>query len=407
MILKSEIEEVYLSQKEYFEKKDIGLERDFLNSIRLDTDFVTIITGIRRSGKSTFLKQLIKRRIENACFLTFEDPRLISFEFKDFNKLKDVFRESGENTFYIFDEIQNIQGWEIFVRAQQDEGRKIIITGSNASLLSKELGTRLTGRHLNYELFPFSYNEYVKFYDLEKNALSFKEYLNNGGFPEFLKYKEEEILYRLSDDILYRDIAVRYGIKHHKLLKQILLYLITNSGKLFSYNKLKKVFSTGSPNTIIDYISYFEDSYLLFVIPRFSYSLKKQIYNPHKVYTIDTGLANVLSLSFSEDLGRKFENIIFIHLRKKYKNIFYFAGQNECDFLIFEKGRVTKAIQVCYELTADNIKRELDGLWEALNETNLKQGIILTYDQEDHFVKDDMKATVVPAWKYLADKDVD
>ena len=401
MILKSVIEDVYLSQKEYFEKKEFGLERESLNEIRLDTDFVTIITGIRRSGKSTLLKQLIKKRINNACFLNFEDPRLISFEFNDFEKLLSVFSQEGEDSYYVFDEIQNISGWEIFIRAQQDQGRKILISGSNASLLSKELGTRLTGRHLDYELFPFSFNEYLRFFDLEESGLSFEKYINDGGFPEFLKYKDQEILYRLSDDILYRDIAVRHGIKHYKLLKQILLYLITNSGKLFSYNKLKKLFSLGSSNTIIDYISFFEDSYLLFVIPKFSYSLKKQIYNPHKIYTIDSGLANALSLSFSEDIGRKFENLIFIHLRKNYKNIFYFSESNECDFLIYEKGKVTKAIQVCYKLTPDNIIRKLDGLWEAMNETNLSDGIIVTFDQEDYFVKDKMHAIVVPAWKFI------
>ncbi len=401
MILKSVIEDVYLSQKEFFEKKEFGLERESLNEIRLDTDFVTIITGIRRSGKSTLLKQLIKKRINNACFLNFEDPRLVSFEFNDFEKLHNVFMQEGEDSYYVFDEIQNIPGWEIFIRAQHDQGRKILISGSNASLLSKELGTRLTGRHLDYELFPFSFNEYLRFFDLEESGLSFEKYINDGGFPEFLKYKDQEILYRLCDDILYRDIAVRHGIKHYKLLKQILLYLITNSGKLFSYNKLKKLFSLGSSNTIIDYISFFEDSYLLFVIPKFSYSLKKQIYNPHKIYTIDSGLANALSLSFSEDIGRKFENLIFIHLRKKYKNIFYFSERNECDFLIYEKGKVTKAIQVCYKLTPDNIKRELDGLWEAMKETNLSEGIIVTFDQEDYFVKDKMHAIVVPAWKFI------
>ena len=401
MLLKSVIKEVFESQKDFFKNRELGQEREFLNDIRLDTDFVNIITGIRRSGKSTFLKQLIKNRISDACFLNFEDPRLVSFEFDDFVKLDKVFTEENRNAYYVFDEIQNIPKWELFIRSQQDIGKKIIITGSNASLLSKELGTRLTGRHLDYEIFPFSYNEFLKFKNLERNVSSLEKYIEKGGFPEYLKYEEPEILYRLSDDIIYRDIAIRHGVKSHKVLKQLFLYLITNSGKLFSYNKLRKQFSVGSPNTIIDYISYFEDSYLLFVVPKFSYSIKKQIYNPHKIYIIDNGLTNVMSLSFSSDIGRKLENEIFIHLRKKHKNIFYFSEKYECDFLVFEKGKVTKAIQVCYELTIDNLDRELNGLWEAMKETGLKYGIIITFDQEDHFTKDGMEVDVIPAWHFL------
>jgi len=401
MLLKSVIKEVFESQKDYFKNRELGLEREFLNDISLDTDFVNIITGIRRSGKSTFLKQLIKNRISDACFLDFEDPRLVSFEFDDFVKLDKVFTEENRNAYYVFDEIQNIPKWELFIRSQQDMGKKIIITGSSASLLSKELGTRLTGRHLDYEIFPFSYNEFLKFKNLERNASSLEKYIEKGGFPEYLKYEEPEILYRLSDDIIYRDIAIRHGVKSHKILKQLFLYLITNSGKLFSYNKLRKQFSVGSPNTIIDYISYFEDSYLLFVVPKFSYSIKKQIYNPHKIYIIDNGLTNVMSLSFSSDIGRKLENEIFIHLRKKHKNIFYFSEKHECDFLIFEKGKVTKAIQVCYELTTDNLDRELNGLWEAMKETGLKYGNIITFGQEDHFTKDGMEVDVIPAWHFL------
>ncbi len=235
-----------------------------------------------------------------------------------------------------------------------------------------------------------------------KSIESFTSYLEKGGFPEYLKFGEQDILYRLTDDIIYRDIAIRYGIKNHKLLKQLLIYLITNSGKLFSYNKLKALFSTGSSNTIIDYISFFEDSYLLFTIPKFSYSLKKQIYNPRKVYSIDTGLVNVVSLSFTEDIGRKLENLVFVYLRKKHSQIFYFAEQNECDFLIMDNGKITMAIQVCYKLDQDNLDRELNGLWEAMQTTNLTDGIIVTFDQEDQFNKDNMKISVIQAWRFIS-----
>lgn len=402
MLLKSELEKIYLEQKNFIDKSDTGLERELLDEMHLNTSFVTIITGIRRSGKSTLLKQIINHKIDNCCYLNFEDPRLTGFELKDFEKLDDIFSNEASDPYYIFDEIQIVPFWEKFVRNKQDIGTKIIITGSNASLLSKELGTRLTGRHIDYELFPFSYNEFVQITGQQANANSLSDYLSKGGFPEYLKYNTQEILFRLSDDIIYRDIAVRYGIKNHKTLKELLLYLLTNSGKLYSYNKLKHLFSVGSSNTLIDYLSFFENSYLLFSVPKFSYSIKKQIYNPKKIYSIDTGFTNALSLSFSEDSGRKLENAIFIFLKKKYKNLFYFTGKYECDFLVRDKSKIISAIQVCYNLNNDNLDREINGLLEAMEATNLKEGIIVTYDQDDHFEKDKKNILVIPAWKYLS-----
>lgn len=401
MLLKSAIREVIQAQKEHLDNYDTGVGRHLLDKIRLDTGFVLIITGIRRSGKSTLLKQLIRKKLPEACFLNFEDPRLTGFESKDFMKVDEIFSEDPGDPFYIFDEIQNIKEWEKFIRYKQDSGKKILLTGSNAILLSKEFGTKLTGRHIDYELYPFSYSGYLKITRSAPGADSFMNYLNAGGFPEYLKYGEKEILYRITDDILYRDIATRHGIRHLSKLKELLVYLITNSGKLFSYNKLKNIFSMGSPNTVSDYISFFEDSYLLFTVPKFSYSVKKQMANPRKIYTIDTGLASANSLSISKDLGRRFENLLFIHLRKKYKKIYYYAERGECDFLVLEKEKITQAIQACYELNSDNLDRELNGLFEAMQSFKLSEGLIITFNQEDHFSKENMNVQVIPAWKFV------
>ncbi len=316
-------------------------------------------------------------------------------------KVDEIFSEDPGDPFYIFDEIQNIKEWEKFIRYKQDSGKKILLTGSNAILLSKEFGTKLTGRHLDYELYPFSYSGYLKITRSAPGADSFMNYLNAGGFPEYLKYGEKEILYRITDDILYRDIATRHGIRHLSKLRELLVYLITNSGKLFSYNKLKNIFSMGSPNTVSDYISFFEDSYLLFTVPKFSYSVKKQMANPRKIYTIDTGLASANSLSISKDLGRRFENLLFIHLRKQYKQIYYYAERGECDFLVLEKEKITRAIQACYELNSDNLDRELNGLFEAMQNFKLSEGLIITFNQEDHFSKENMNVMVIPAWKFV------
>jgi predicted AAA+ superfamily ATPase len=401
MLLRSVIEDVYVSQKEHLSTLQLGLERELRGKIELDSDLVTIITGIRRSGKSTLLRQIINSRVENCCFMNFEDPRLAGFELGDFNKLDNIFPSEEDDSFYFFDEIQNVPGWERFIRNKQDFGKKIVITGSNASLLSRELGTYLTGRHIDYELFPFSYKEFLKFNNSKPGAESFQAYLDLGGFPEYLKYTNPEILFKLADDIVYRDIVVRYGIKNHNRLKQLLLYLLTNNGKLFSYNNLKKLFSLGSSNTIIDYISFFENAYLLFTIPKFSYSYKKQLYNPKKVYSVDTGLTSALSLSFSKDSGRKLENAVFLHLRKGFHSIYYFSEGNECDFLLMNKGKVVDAIQVCYDLNTDNLDREINGLTEAMQKTGLNEGTIITFDQDDFFEKNGNKINVIPAWKYM------
>ena len=168
-------------------------------------------------------------------------------------------------------------------------------------------------------------------------------------------------------------------------MKDLSLYLITNSGKEFSYNKLRKLFKLGSTNTVISYISYFEESYLLFTIPKFSYSYKKQLVNPKKVYVIDMGFGRANSISFSEDRGRIFENLVFLNLRRKYKEIYYFKESNECDFLVKEGGKILQAIQACYELNEENKNREIKGLREAMSKFDLKKGVIITLNQKDKF----------------------
>jgi len=290
---------------------------------------------------------------------------------------------------------------ELFVRAMLDKGKYFVITGSNASLLSRELGTRLTGRHLTFELFPFSFNEFLKLTDKEPNIESFQEYFINGGFPQYLKSRRLESLQDLFNDIITRDISIRHKIRNLKSLKEMAVSLITNVGKEFSYNSLKKTFGLGSVNSAISFVSFFEDSYMLFTVPKFDYAIRKQIINPKKVYSIDNGFSIVNSASFSEDKGRMLENMAFLNLRKKYKEIFYFQEKGECDFVIKEGTKITQAMQVCYDLTEQNKEREFNGLIEALNKFKLKEGLILTYNQDDHFEIKDKIIKVIPVWKWL------
>lgn len=401
MILKEALSRAVKSQFEDLQKREVGIPRELLERIDLKSNHVIIISGIRRTGKSTLLHQLMGR-VDKAGYFNFEDPRVIEFTVEDFERLKEVIDEKKKTKTYFFDEIQNVKNWEIFVRSEQDRKSKLFITGSNASLLSIELGTRLTGRHINYELFPFSYSEFIRFKKTKKNIHSFDLYFKLGGFPEYLQFENPQVLHQLFEDIIMRDIVARYGLKNPTQIKELALYLIANMGKEFSNNKLKQLFNLGSANTVASYISYFSDSYLFFTIPRFSYSVKQQIRNNRKVYSVDHGLIRNLSKSFSPDEGRLLENIVFVELRKRYKEVFYFRGDHECDFLIKDAGKIINAIQITMELSDINYQRETDGLIEALNYTKLKEGLILTYDYQDEISVSGKNIKIVPVWKWLS-----
>jgi len=222
-----------------------------------------------------------------------------------------------------------------------------------------------------------------------------------GGFPEYVHRGDDDILKYLLDDILLRDIAVRYGVRDVKSLKRLALYLISNVGNLVTANKLKTHFDITATSTLTAYLSHLEYAYLMFFVSKFSYSVKKQIGNPRKVYAIDTGLVNVNTISFTEDKGRKFENLIFLHLRRSFSDIYYFSEKGECDFVVFENETIREVVQVCYDLNRDNLKRELNGLFEALDFFNLKEGTIVTLNQSDSFKENGRIAKVVPAHEFL------
>lgn len=401
-MLRSTILEVIDLQKERNEIAEPGIRRELLSEISLTGGHIKIISGIRRCGKSTLMRQLIGKD-SNCLFLNFEDPKLTGFDLKDFNRLDEIVKEQNLRSIF-FDEIQIVPEWERYIRALHDEDYAVFLTGSNASMLSIEFGTKLTGRYIPKELFPFSYHEFLTYTNQEASADSAFDFLCRGGFPEYLKYGDEDILHQILYDIIYRDISVRYQVKKHETLKQLAVYLISNISKILSYNQLRKTFELGSATTAIDYLSYFQNSYLLFSIPLFDFSLKKQIYNPKKIYAIDTGLAGANSLSFSKDTGRKLENAVFLHLRRDHDRIFYFGGSGECDFVVQDKEQVFRCFQVCFRLDEDNLKREIKGLTEAMNYTGTNTGLIITLDQEDEFDKDGLVIYAIPYWKWAGTK---
>ena len=365
--------------------------------------FARIITGVRRCGKSTVVQMHFLKK--SAFYLNFEDTSLYGFDTKDFEILNEAIEKfSKENSckYLCFDEIQSVNGWEIFVHRKLEENYLVIVTGSNASLLSWELGTRLTGRHLDYEMFPFSFKEFCVLKKLRVNTNSFSKYLTQGGFPEAIKNESDEILQRLFDDILTRDIAVRHSIRDVRTLKILSLYLASNCGNLISGSKLSAQLGIKTNVTILEYLSYLEQCYLFFFVPKFNYSAKAQSVNPKKVYCIDTGMIQSVTLSSNADAGRMLENAVFIELRRRTKNIWYYSESSfECDFLYGHDSVPENAVQVCYELTSENREREVRGLVETCRKFPGVKPLIVTFNQKDKISYDGMIIEAIPAVEFF------
>ncbi|MDR3366809.1 MAG: ATP-binding protein [Prevotellaceae bacterium] len=402
MLRQEEIANVIDAQWAEFQKGDAGFEREILAQIPVLPAFATIITGIRRSGKSTLLLQLLRQKYGNAFYLHFDDIRLSAFETGDFVRLHNEIGKRGVKTVF-FDEIQLVRGWELYVNQLLREKYTVFVTGSNASMLSAEMGTHLTGRHLSIELFPFSYTEYIHFLGKKNSRESVESYLHSGGIPEYVKTEFAGILSALIDDILWRDIAARHAVRDIASLRQLAVFLLTNIGNTVTASKMVEIFGVKSPSTFLEYFSYLKDAFLFDFVPIFSHSLKVQARNPKKVYTMDLGLYTQNAISTTENSGRRFENLAFLHLRRRYKELFYFRAKGECDFIVLEKNAVTKAIQVCLQLTDENFERELGGLRQAMQAFGLAYGQIATLNQADKFEENGATVEVVPAWKWLCE----
>ena len=417
MLSKDKLKQILVEQRERLLKVPLGVEREVLSIIekKRKLPHIVVITGLRRCGKSTLLRQIIKKFYSDTDFyyINFEDERLFNFKSQDFNDIYEVLVElfSKKKTFFL-DEVQNIKNFELFVRRFYDEGFKFFITGSNAELLSKELGTKLTGRHVDINLTPFSFREFLKFKKVEFDTLdiyktefkariknNFKDYLNFGGMPEYLIFDDIEILERIYEDIIMRDVVVRHNVENIFELKTLYSYLITNFSKKFSFNSVKNAISLSSVNTIKKYISYFEETYFLSVINKFDYSAKKILRSEKKVYVLDSGFIKALSTSITKDKGWLLENLVFNVLNNKFK-VYYYSNGTECDFLIVKNKSIESAIQVTWELNG-NKKREFDGLYDTMEKFNIKTGLILTFDQEETIRKEGKKIEIKPVWKWL------
>jgi predicted AAA+ superfamily ATPase len=417
MISEPQLEELVLSQKESFLSRDPGIPREIATERFRKTDQIVVITGIRRCGKSTLMRQL-SAQYSNFLYINFDDDRLMDFSLSDFPALMLLFEKTSPGVKVLFiDEIQNVAGWERFIRRIHDEGYKVFLTGSNANLLSAELGTHLTGRYTTITLYPFSFRECLRFRSVSTDRITekkkaavlgeFDRYLTGGGFPEYLKYGDLEYLKRIYDDILFRDIISRYGIREVKGFRQLAHYLFTNTANTATYNALKNILGFKSVVSVRDYIGFLEEAYLVFECFRYDFSLKKQYVNEKKLYCIDTGMRNAVAFRFSDDRGRMLENLVYIELLRREKSVYFFRNPKECDFITEDKGTVTGAIQVCFELSRENRDRELVGLAGAMSMHALADGIILTYNQEETIIQDDSSIRVLPVWRWLIEYEND
>ena len=424
---KQAIKQILLDQREEIKKIFTIkiIEREIEGKVResLKDNLIKVIIGVRRCGKSVLSHHLLKDK--NYGYINFDDERLISVKAEDLNDFLEVLKEINPDFNYLLlDEIQNVTGWELFVNRLKRMGYNLIITGSNSKLLSKELSTYLTGRHFTIELFPFSFQEFLKYknfkytendlYITEKRAQIkrlFSEYLKFGGFPELFKIEfKEQYLRDLYDKIVTRDVVSRYKIKYFKVLKEISLYLISHFGSRITYNKLKNIFEINSVHTIKNYISYLEEAYLIFQLFPFSFKLKNQLRGVKKVYTIDAGLINSISFQFSQNLGKLMENIVFLQLKRK-GNEFYFYNEpadGEVDFIIREGLKIKELIQVCHNLDdLETREREIRSLIRGSKQLECSNLIIITYDQEKEEIIKEKKIKFIPLWKWLSLKDKD
>lgn len=409
---------VLREQHDAFIARDRGVKREVLDLLGhiVATPQITVITGLRRVGKSTLLTQIANKYLQNEFyFVNFEDERLLNFQVKDFDLLHETLISLfGEKKTFLFDEIQNIPQWERFVRRLHDQRYKFVVTGSNASLLSQELGNRLTGRSVRVELFPFSFREFLEFRKIEVPSLKVlttkqrgnlrklaNDYIISGGIPDALKYPELAIHKTLYDDVLYRDIATRYKLDNVKSLRELAFYLISNTSTLVSFNKLKELLKLGSVNTVKSYIDYLESSWLFFVLNKYAYSVKEQQIAAKKIYSIDTGLVGSVGFSFSGNKGKLIENMVFLHLRKEQHDLYYYKTSQdyEVDFFLPKDNLF---IQVAQHFEKEVRHREARALFAASAEQKSPSTkIIITEGDKQLVEQEGLQIEVIPLYEWL------
>lgn len=413
---------------DFIEKEIRGIfSREY--HIPLNSKKIVSLIGVRRSGKSSILFDLIQKlRVdtprENILYLNFEDDRFFPLRLEHLDAILEgyfeLFPAKRDEKLYLFlDEVQVVEGWELYVRRIYDTlNIAIFITGSSAKLLSTEIATSLRGRTITFEIFPFSFKEYLAFKGIEvklhsskslsfiKNA--FESYLIDGGFAETIN--EESFIARkiLSDYlelIVFKDIAERHNIANTSLLKHLNKYCFTNIATLVSFTKLYNDFrSQGfkvSKDTIFNYMAYLEEAYALFTVPIFRNSIKEEQRNPKKIYAIDNGFKKIYDYAIGEDKSKLYENIVFLYLRRQSKNIYYYKGVQEVDFYARLDDK-EMLVNVSYEIKDEKTRqREVNGLLEAMEYFKLDTAYLITKDEKSDLALEEKRIFVIPLYEWM------
>lgn len=408
-----------------------GVRRELLDDISrlLDMDHILAISGVRRCGKSFLMKQVINRLLDQS--VTPENILMVNFDFPAFagrpaeEILDTILREyrrmkQPQGRLYLFfDEIQTVPKWEIWLKYQYDmqKGKiKFFLTGSNSALLISDYAARLTGRIIEKQLYPFSFTEFLRFHGVDcqnsetmtlnadKILNRFELYLNYGAMPEVVEQLESsakvDLLSTYFNTIVYKDIAGRFGIRDTMLLKDVALYLLGQFSNPVNLKKLAEQFSA-TRDTVRDFIKYLETSYFIFSLPKFSYSHKTQLLSQKKTFAVDNGFTSVLPLRFTPDKGRLLEQVVYLELKRRHSNVFYYKNQRESDFIVYDYPKEAAVIQVCYDLNENNLQREVQGLIAGCRELKIKNGMILTWNQEDETDRNGIHVSIIPVWKWL------
>lgn len=417
MYMKDLLKQIILEQQEILHALNKRYVQRYIADEWLQTSEILIISGIRRCGKSVLMQQIRDRLVEKDFFFNFDDERLANFKLDDFQKLQECFVELfGEQHTYYFDEIQNIAGWERFVRRLYNAGNKIIITGSNARMLSRELGTHLTGRYIQVEIYPFSFQEYLAMNEIPVNAKtlytttgratmvkSFVKYMECGGFPKFLQDGSVSYLTSLYESIIYRDILTRNGLTNEKEMLEMMFYLASNATKRVTYSSLGKVVGIQHPDTIKNYLEYIQQTYLISQLFRYDPSVKKQMMSPKKIYFVDNAIIKRIGFNATENNGVFLENLVFIELKRRGWDVYYYADKKECDFIVRKGLHISDAYQVTLKMDSPQTReREIAGVREAMQAYSLSKGYILTFEGKETINFDDGTIVeVVPVWEWI------
>lgn len=394
-----------------------AVARDGLAHARgaLDTDLIKVVTGPRRAGKSTFAMQMLADR--DFAYVNFDDERLSNLT--DFDALLSGIAQVYGNVRTLFlDEIQNVSGWELFVNRLHRQGWNLVLSGSNAHLLSRELATHLTGRYQEFRLYPFSFSEYLRAREFSTDdifALKSRQgellhhlriYMQNGGFPETVVGGVDpgNYLSTLFESVLLKDIVRRYNVRYAGRLLELGRYLLANHAREYTFSSLVKALGFNSVHTLEKYLGYLSEAFLLFSVHRFSFKARERVQAPRKIYACDPGFVSAVSFRSSPDTGRLLESVVAVELLRQGIEFYSFKEPSgkEVDFVVRQAGSTSELLQVCFDLSdLKTRKREISGLLRASTDLNCNALSVLTWDEEDQLELQGCNIRLIPAWKWL------